>query len=409
MKLSPRSLSPEAQIPLSVSGTPSSFRGITSLISRFGARTALSVGLLTGAACSDDLAVQGPVAADASSSIDAGRLGSIDGGQDGQQRQNDTASSETQVAKLPCNPIPYCPEVKLNSGSLFSQNYYLQSGRWFRVNPLTHKIHKVCEPVKGTPCDEAKGQTPQKDGCDLPVCDDATMCDPIPSSKVDPMYEGPAFMRDFANFPKTVYGQSNMPNNGFYSSYWFGSSIFDGTPDPISYPMIFDNVPDCKVGEKPKEGESYYTCDVIPTCAPTIPYCEPLPRCEPSQSAISIISQGSEGGTPAVSSETCAQDLNSSLTSLTSHYHVDVALALEKLCGPDGPYPKNHAFTVTAEMHCLPIPECKPGEKPVKSSTPLPITIDLGTLGMVASTTGPNTIFGGYIPSCEPIPSCPKK
>lgn len=389
-------------------GTPSRAKGIAL---EFAARVALSAGLLTGAACSDEMAVQGPTLAGAGDNRHDGKIldrADSSSGTDG-TRSSDTAPSQDTVNKLPCNPIPYCPEVKLNSAALFSQNYYLQVGRWFRVNPLTHKIHKVCEPVKGTPCDEKKGETPQKDGCDLPVCDDATTCDPIPSSKVDPMYEGPAFLRDFAHFPKTIYGQSNMPNDGFSSSYWFGSSIFDGTPDPIKYPMIFDNVPDCKPGQKPKEGESYYTCDIIPTCDATIPYCEPLPRCEPSQSALSIISQGFESGAPAVSSETCAQNLASSLTWLTSHYHVDVALALEKLCGPDGPYPKNHAFTVTAEMHCLPISACKPGEKPVKSSTPLPITIDLGALGTVASTTGPNTIFGGLVPSCEPIPSCPKK
>lgn len=398
--------------PRQISGTPvSSSAGVPSrakgIASQLAARVALSVGLLTGAACSDEAMVQGSAPAHASLYADAGRLGSTDAGQDSsRERGGDTSSADaqdTQQPKLPCSPIPYCPDIKLPFVPWTSVNYYLQVGRWFRVDPTTHKIHKVCEPVKGIPCDEKKGETPEKDGCDLPVCDDAKMCDPIPSSKVNPMYESPAFQRDFADFPQVKYAQSTAYDNGISSSYWFGSSLFDGTPDPVSHPMIFDNVPDCKVGEKPKEGASYYTCDIIPTCEKTIPYCEPLPRCEPGQAAISIISQDSESGLPAISSETCVANLESSLTWMTFPYHVDATPALEKLCGPDGLYPKNHAFTVTATMNCLPVPACKPGEKPVESSTPLPITIDLGTLGKVASTTG------SYAPSCEPIPSCPKK
>ena len=381
---------------------------------RFGTRAVLATGLVAGvAACSNDVAVTFAENADASGGADGGRLSqqnsssSQDSGlQDSGSQKNDTPSIDAGKPALPCSPTPYCPDPKLGLTPFDTYNYYLQSGRWFRVDPTTHQVHKVCEPVKMPVCDETKGETPEQNGCDLPRCADAKTCDPIPSSKVDPMYVGPAFMRNFANYPQALYAQSNFLDQNYAGS---GNSMFDGSLDALNFPMIFDNVPDCKPGEKPKEGESYYTCDIIPTCAQAIPYCEPLPRCAPGQAAMSFIPGGTENGAPEITVDNCINTVKSRLGFLTSPYHIDPTPAIEKLCGPSGLNPKNHVFVVQAQVNCLPVRECNPGEIPVDTKTPLPITLNLGALGTVASTTGPNYEFGGNIPSCEPIPSCPKK
>lgn len=387
-----------------------------SLAMRFGTRALIGASLVTGAAaCSDDVSVTSSQNADASGGVDGGRLSQQDSGsssqdsgsQDSGNQKNDTSSTDAGKPALPCDPIPYCPDPKLGLTPYPTSNFYLETNRWFRVDPATEQIHKVCEPVKMPTCDETKDETPQKNGCDLPRCPDAKACDPIPSVQSNPFVAGggPYFARDFAHYPTNLYAQSNWSNQGDLSMFW-------NPQNPIVFPMIFDNVPDCKPGEKPKEGESYYTCDILPTCAQTIPYCDPLPRCAPGQAAMSFIPGDKENDAGLdIPVETCIANLQSRLQFIASPYHVDILPALEKLCGPGGLNQKNNVFVIEAKMNCLPIPECKPGEKPVYNKEGFPLTLDLGTLGVVASATSLDQYeYDKYgTPSCEPIPSCPKK
>lgn len=279
-----------------------------------------------------------------------------------------------------CSNVPVCPDPKV---SLYAgphepnENFYTWDRRWFRVDPSTNEIIKVCEPVNPDFCEE--GENPEDDGCDAPVCDGVqeAMCDPIPSRVPD----GPTRRPDQANFP-TKHIRSDI--------------IKYIREDTVGYPVIFDNVPDCGPNGEPKEGETYYSCDLIPTCEKTIDYCDPLPRCKEGQSPI-VCTDVPKAEYP--SEETCYDNLYESLYGV-GHYGIDTGMWFSDLtCFPRTD--ENTGKTVyplpTVEVVCRVEPECEEGEMPhiITRETPL----DCGKWGFHTSITKRSG-------SCDPIKSC---
>lgn len=391
---------------------PQTLKDITSLVSRFGARAALSASLLMGTACSDEVTVHGSVPADASSQVDSGRLGSIDAGQDAQSSGKDAIGADAQRAKLPCSPIPYCPNPKMSPATPWLDNLYLAQNRWFRVHPQTKEIRKICEPIKHPTCDAAKGEAPGKNNCDLPICDDATMCDPIPSRK---SAQEPYFHRDFAPYPNTQYISS-----GFAS--FFSQSPYPNSMNPYTQPFVFDNVPDCGPGESPA-GESYMSCDLIPTCGETYATSdfpknvfypsEDLPRCEPGE-PVATFGKFEEMSLYDKSKD-CEKAYYDTFRWISSSYRVSPWKAIVAFCDPVdnlAAQKKPTLLPTKLTINCLPIPAC--GSKEVPTWAPLkPLQVDAGLYGIITTSMEDEPVSQCpeicFAPSCEPIPSLSKK
>jgi len=275
-----------------------------------------------------------------------------------------------------CSPVPDCPDIHVNIfGSTDDKyNFYNETGRWERIDPTTGEIHKVCEPTHRNFCVE--GQTPQADGCEPPVCENVQACDPIPTRKS--WNDGYIYL-----------DRGNFPVNPVPSTYiWLSES------DPITFPVIFDNVPDCLPGEKPVDGDSYYTCDAIPTCAKTIPYCRELPRCAPNQSPVLC----EENGENFTYHDDCTARMED-YGYFFSKYQLDLNGQTESLCKYEFNPAVNenvyHAPGMTVQ--CIPTPECQAGEEPQDST--LNTTVDCGKWGTFQSSFS-------IAASCDPIKSC---
>lgn len=277
-----------------------------------------------------------------------------------------------------CDPVPECPAVHLVSFSPVQndQNFFNSSGRWERVNLLTGEVIEVCNPIeKKNVCTD--GENPQKDDCELPVCENVEVCDPIPSRQSKSGYRTP----EKANFPTSFNGTFDL-------SYVYA--------DNVNYPVIYDNTQDCKVGESPM-GETYYSCDVIPTCPPgkQIAYCDPLPRCQEGQSPITC-------GTDAIkysSENDCYNSLNS-LQNFLNAYRLGLDPVIDKFCQSQfDPNLNETYYTVpSANIVCLPTPECKNGELPQQTTKNIPM--------QCGDITWTHT--ESYSLTCDPIPSCKK-
>lgn len=277
-----------------------------------------------------------------------------------------------------CTPVPECPEPKI---SIFggpkeaSEKFYIQSQRWFRINPETEEIIKVCDPTPRDYCEE--GENPQEDGCDPPLCEGVqeAMCDPVPSLSPNGPYRFPSQ----ANYPTGPISQSTR----IY--------IYNNLTDN---PIIFDNVSDCGPDESPN-GETYYSCDVIPTCEETIPYCDPLPRCKAGQSPIACTE---EPGQKFSSEEQCTEFLYGEVQSMSHDFSTSSWFSdLECKMVYDESINENVYKLPNIEVVCKVTPECQEGEIPEKTTRTVPI--DCGEWGSFSSVDE-------YAATCDPIKSC---
>jgi hypothetical protein len=284
-------------------------------------------------------------------------------------------------AQVVCDPIPNCPAVPVSiyNSNPPDENFYFETDRWYRINPETKEVIVVCEPIHKQECQE--GQDPQKDKCSIPVCKDAKTCDPIPSMAGK-------------NQPWRMPYQANLPSNSDFSHY--NPFEFD---DAGRYPMIFDNVSDCPNGVFP-ESETYYTCDILPTCEKTIPYCDPIPRCQPGQSPISC--EDSPTMQRYSYKGTCQEDYNNIVSWLARQgINPDPITLNADLCEEKYDSANNEKYyqMPLITIDCRNISECTDGEVPVKKS--VDINLHCGKW-----YTGTETY--DYSLSCDPIKSCKK-
>jgi hypothetical protein len=288
---------------------------------------------------------------------------------------------EVTAIKNGCSPVPNCPAVELNAQG--PGNFYASSHRDRRVNPETHEIIRVCEPAVRDFC--TGDRTPAQDHCELPVCANAVACDPIPSrSSNTESYRD----IDVANFPI---------NNDNVGSQWdyLDSAMFY---DIYNFPVIFDNTPDCKLGqgEKPVEGASYLTCDPLPTCDSTIAYCDPTPRCKPGESPIFCTGNGLKFGPEQ---EYFCQEALAQTDYIFSMSGIDVTPLYETACLPETDPDSGLIFYTIPSITktCLPIPECQTGEVPYNTNIVVPVVC--GQLNWISDS-------GPYTASCDRIKSC---
>lgn len=286
-------------------------------------------------------------------------------------------------AKLPCRPIPDCPTVPVSGISNEGKpnpDYYFQTNRWYRINPQTKQSIKVCEPFHRAEC--TPEQDPVKDNCDLPVCPDAKSCDPVPARNNK---EAPYRYPYQADIPTT--SSFSMPSPYYFDQY------------PQAFPVIFDNVPDCAQGESPK-AESYLTCDPVPTCAATIPYCDPLPRCAQGESPISC--EESEQSPKYATLQDCVDGLVNTSYHLTGQgIRLDVANYNSELCEKkyDSSINETYYQAPLISVNCRHIPECANGEIPHDASITFNVTCGKWFSGQAVDD---------YSASCDPIKSCKK-
>jgi hypothetical protein len=268
--------------------------------------------------------------------------------------------------ELGCSPVPDCPTFNIPGES----NLYYHRGLFMRENSATGDLYQVCAPNERNLCED--GQTPANDGCELPVCDNAKACDPVPSRKENEF----VINLDRANIPTSTL------------EVLYGHRHFD-TP---SYPVIYDNVPDCAPGQS-SEGSSHFSCDPIPTCEKTFDVCRDLPRCQPGESPITCTEMPGE----FLSEQQCLDYLVRSYGHLGQHYLT--VYQVKEMCTPefDPVINQNVYRPPIMEVKCLPVPECQPGERPV--SRTLNINFDCGKWGSWISNDT-------YAPSCDPIKSC---
>lgn len=282
-------------------------------------------------------------------------------------------------AEHACSPVPNCPAVPVSiyNPQQPDEDYYFETDRWYRINPETKDVTIVCEPVHKEEC--APGQTPQKDNCTIPICKDAKTCDPVPSAKSK---DQPWRMPYVANLPINS-------DSSFYNPFEFENHQ--------RYPIIFDNTPDCAPGETPAT-ESYYTCDIIPTCEKTIPYCDPLPRCNPGQSPISC--EESPKMQRFSYKDDCTENYNNLINWLAMQgVNPDPITLNADLCEKkhDDSINEDYYQMPLISVNCRHIPECADGEVPVKKAAE--IYYDCGKWYQGSQTFD-------YAPSCDPIKSC---
>lgn len=287
----------------------------------------------------------------------------------------DIVQTGTPTKPVPaCSPIPDCPSPTIGVPNTEQPSFYDESGRWRRINPVTGEQFKVCEPVKRDFCEE--GENPQDDGCELPVCENATMCDPIQSIKKGSMGRFPYL----ANFPRSS-------GDAFLINYAYNNDV--------DYPVIYDNVPDCEPSETPK-GDSYYSCDLIETCEDTIPYCDPLPRCKEGESPISC--KENIDGNQYGSQEACLEDVYRTANMLSQNALEGYQLA-DAGCQEEYDESIDEYFwkAPAVDVVCLPTRECEEGEIPVETTSE--VDVDCGKWGSWTS-------YNNYAASCDPIKSC---
>ncbi len=287
----------------------------------------------------------------------------------------DIVQAGTPTEPVPaCSPIPDCPIPTIGVPDTEEPSFYDQSGRWRRIDPVTGEQFKVCEPVKRDFCEE--GENPQDDGCEPPVCENATMCDPIQSAEKGSAGRYPYL----ANFPRSSV-------DAFLINYAYNNDV--------DYPTIYDITPDCEPGETP-EGDSYYSCDLIETCEDTIPYCDPLPRCKEGESPISC--EENVGGYSYYDKEVCLEDLYKTVDMLYQNGLEGYQLAD---AGCQEEYDESiDEFVWRAPLvnvACLPTRECEEGEIPVVTTST--VDVDCGKWGSWVS-------YSDYTASCDPIKSC---
>lgn len=292
----------------------------------------------------------------------------------------DSGMDTTISQEKPCTSVQYCPQPYKTFNDYQDNNYYLNSGRWIRIDPVTGITYKVCEPLKGKICDD--NETPATDNCLLPECEDSTTCDPIPAKATK---DAPERYPDQANFATSVG--------------------FDGPPFPMninennfSFPVIYDNIPDCEPNEEPVQPPWFdYGCDLIPTCEQTIPYCDPLPRCKPNQSPIHCQEQNLKLG----DAEMCWDKMDAVDMFFMQAYGLDFPYyAKDKLCEPN---PNGDISPPRIVIDCLPTPECKDGEFPEKTTAKVEIDCyGWWEDGDYYSWTSENE----NSMSCDPIKSC---
>jgi len=282
-----------------------------------------------------------------------------------------------------CSPMPDCPNFPPYPNA--TESLYDSSGRWRRIDPTTHKEFMVCDPTVRNFC--ADGQTPEADGCSLPVCENAKTCDPIPSSPSHDVWRSP----DHANFPTSTDQYFNIGLNYVYEN-------------ETLYPTIYDNVPVCQPDESPA-GETYYSCDVIPTCPEEklLKYCDPLPRCADGQQSIKVEDQ----------TNFAFGDLSQCLDYMNTAEFITETRGSVSIFGKQN----ETSLSVTAcagevsngttlyrpprvEVVCIPTRECLPGEVTASTHHFLVQHIDAGKWGSWTSTSG------GYELTCDPIPTC---
>ncbi len=293
----------------------------------------------------------------------------------------DTPDAQTPDAPEACNPIPNCPAVPVSiyDPQQTDPDYYFESDRWYRINPETQEVTIVCEPVHKQEC--SPGQNPHEDNCTIPVCKDAKTCDPIPSAKSKDQ-------------PWRMPYSANLPTDSSFSFY--NPFEFENRQ---RYPIIFDKTPDCAPGESPA-AESYYTCDLIPTCKETIPYCDPLPRCNPGQSPISC--EENANMERFSNKNDCDKQYNNVINWLGwQGVNSDPLTIYAELCEKkhDGSINEDYYQMPLITVNCRHIPECSDGEVPVEK--PLDLYLQCGKW-----YTGTTTF--DYAPSCDPIRSCKK-
>lgn len=277
-----------------------------------------------------------------------------------------------------CSPIPDCPPVDVSIGGPYhNDDYYLTADRWTRTDPNTGNITKVCDPTDRDFCEG--DQTPQTDGCELPVCENAKACDPIPSR---PDEKSAQIALDQANLPVTPVGSDFLYN------------YVD--KDPVQFPVVYDNAPDCPP-DYPIQPNSYLTCDPIPTCDDTFAYCRPLPRCAEGESPITC----EDSQNPHFSTQEECVNQAADFGPWASRYGLNFFDIASALCIPEvDPNTGEDGWALPAiTVKCLPTPECAPGEIP--ANTTLNTVLDCNKWGKLPSSYT-------YAPSCDPVKSCPK-
>lgn len=278
-----------------------------------------------------------------------------------------------QMEILGCDPVPDCPDIPSPINP--KANFYLDSKRWARIDPESGEVKKVCEPVERDFCSE--GQDPEIDKCSLPVCEGAVACDPIPSRAKNGGYRWP----ERANYPTS----SEQAYSIIYVEH-----------DETRHPIIYDSAPDCEPGESPI-GESYYSCDIIPTCPEEeqIAYCEPLRRCEPGESP--IVCEEKDRSVIFEDEQTC-KDFMNDVGAFFWRYSLDVSPVMDAACISEM---TPHGFEAyrppVMTIQCLPTPECENGE--IAQTITRSIPIDCGRWGSWVSEYS-------YGLSCDPIKSC---
>ena len=164
---------------------------------------------------------------------------------------------------------------------------------------------------------------------------------------------------------------ANLPTDSSFSFY--NPFEFENRQ---RYPIIFDKTPDCAPGESPA-AESYYTCDLIPTCKETIPYCDPLPRCNPGQSPISC--EENANMERFSNKNDCDKQYNNVINWLGwQGVNSDPLTIYAELCEKkhDGSINEDYYQMPLITVNCRHIPECSDGEVPVEK--PLDLYLQCG-------------------------------
>jgi len=241
-----------------------------------------------------------------------------------------------------CDPIPDCPVAITR---LTDENVYTREDRWFRVNPETGDTVVVCNPDRSE--DE------------LPPCDDAILCDPLPSRA---NYESPRI-----GFEKAPY-----PDNSL--------AMFQENPYS-SEDLVFDQTPDCIEGETAEDigDHTLLLCDLIPTCDPaetfSIP-CTDIPQCELEQSPISCSDLPASWETRSLSE--CRNYIRHTKNRMYRlGINVDTLFVDHEYCtiGSDGELTN---LPPIINLECLPLRECAPEENPEARERQIAYPLDCG-------------------------------
>ncbi|PJC37042.1 hypothetical protein CO046_02540 [Candidatus Peregrinibacteria bacterium CG_4_9_14_0_2_um_filter_53_11] len=321
--------------------------------------------------------------ADAMSQIMDGGAGDtalVDAGEEPHQ----DASFPRDAGQLSCDALPACPPIfaqlrDADRETLVSRYHFAPDGVVSRQYPEAQGGELV------TVCQIDPPELPEG-ACLKPLCD------PLPGrlSRDEPIVfpAGSALGRDV---------------NPFVYEIWYGRPEL--RLDYV-HENIYDNTPPCEDGQEPllgfdPDGFQYLTCDPLLDCQPgdQLDTCLPMDFCDVDESPLSCHYYG---GYVIQSQDDCRAILGGTIVGF-QYLGVDIApLFNDGFNCIDLPSGSNEYHVAGLRVHCLPMPQCAPGERPEATAQDMPLACNRGGGG------GPVFEWTGRlnVPNCYPLRAC---